>query len=79
MLRPLVLPLSELSSGEVGKIAYIVTRHHSRLDRLSAMGLLPGTVIKLHQRQPALVIQMGETQIALDEDVAVDIYVRRLS
>jgi DtxR family Mn-dependent transcriptional regulator len=79
MLRPLVLPLSELSSGEVGKIAYIATRHHLRLDRLSAMGLLPGTVIRLHQRQPALVIQMGETQIALDEDVATDIYVRRLS
>jgi DtxR family Mn-dependent transcriptional regulator len=41
------------------------------------MGLLPGTIVRVHQKQPTLVIQMGETQIALDEDIARDIYVRR--
>ena len=58
-------------------MAYITTEHHPRLDRLSSMGLLPGTVIRVHQKQPTLVIQMGETQLALDEDIARDIYVRR--
>ncbi|MFQ5956192.1 MAG: metal-dependent transcriptional regulator [Candidatus Brocadiales bacterium] len=76
-LRPLVLPLTELSSGEEGKVAYITTKFHPRLDRLSSLGLLPGTNIRVHQKQPTLVIFMGETQLALDEDTARDIYIRR--
>lgn len=77
ILSPLVLPLFELTPGEQAKVAYITTKHHQRLDRLSSLGLLPGTTIRVHQKQPTLVIQMGETQVALDEDIARDIYVRR--
>ncbi|MBE7445120.1 MAG: metal-dependent transcriptional regulator [Planctomycetia bacterium] len=75
-IRPVVMPLSDLKSGDEAKIAYIVTKYHGRLDRLSSMGLLPGVQIHLHQRQPTYVIQMGETQIALDTAIARDIYVR---
>lgn len=75
-IRPVVMPLSDLKSGDEAKIAYIVTKYHGRLDRLSSMGLLPGVKIHLHQRQPTYVIQMGETQIALDTAIARDIYVR---
>ncbi|MDR4509254.1 MAG: metal-dependent transcriptional regulator [Candidatus Brocadiaceae bacterium] len=75
-IRPVVMPLSELRSGDEAKVSYIVTKYHGRLDRLSSMGLLPGIQIHLHQRQPTFVIQMGETQIALDNEVARDIYVR---
>ena len=77
-ISPVVMPLSELKSGDKAKISYIVTQHHERLDRLSSMGLLPGVLINLHQRQPTYVIQMGETQIALDTAIARDIYVRRV-
>lgn len=77
-IRPVVMPLSDLKSGDEAKIAYIVTKYHGRLDRLSSMGLLPGVKIHLHQRQPTYVIQMGETQIALDTAIARDIYVRLL-
>lgn len=76
-LRPLVQPLNDLSPGEEGKVAYITTRHHERLDKLSSLGLLPGTSIRVHQKQPTIVIFMGETQLALDADTARDIYVRR--
>jgi len=75
-IRPVVLPLSELRAGDKARISYIVTRYHARLDKLSSMGLLPGVQIRLHQRQPTYVIQMGETQIALDTAIARDIYVR---
>ncbi len=75
-IRPVVMPLSDLRSGDTAKISYIVTKYHGRLDRLSSMGLLPGVQIRLHQRQPTYVIQMGETQIALDGAIARDIYVR---
>lgn len=75
-IRPVVMSLSELRPGDKARVSYIVTKYHERLDRLSSMGLLPGTHISLHQRQPTYVIQMGETQIAIDDTIARDIYVR---
>ncbi|HHT9129392.1 MAG TPA: metal-dependent transcriptional regulator [Candidatus Brocadiaceae bacterium] len=75
-ISPVVMPLTGLRAGDKAKISYIVTKYHGRLDRLSSMGLLPGVQISLHQRQPTYVIQMGETQIALDSAIARDIYVR---
>jgi DtxR family Mn-dependent transcriptional regulator len=72
-----VFPLTELQPGKNAKISYIVTKFHGRLDRLSSMGLLPGVKIHLHQKHPTYVIQMGQTQIAIDSTVAHDIYVRQ--
>ncbi|MFO0795707.1 MAG: metal-dependent transcriptional regulator [Candidatus Brocadiaceae bacterium] len=77
-IKPLVVPLTELRAGDKARISYIVTKYHSRLDRLSCMGLLPGVQIALHQKQPTYVIQIGETQIALDNAIARDIYVRHI-
>lgn len=75
-IKPVVTPLTDLRAGDKAKVSYIVTKHHERLDKLSSMGLLPGVQIRLHQKQPTYVIQMGETQIALDNAIARDIYVR---
>lgn len=74
----LIMPLTELRPGEEGRIAHIATRHHSRLDRLTALGLFPGSRLWVHQVSPAFVIRCGETDIALDREVAQDIYVRRM-
>ena len=75
--RPVVAPLSKMKSGAEGTVAYIASIHHHRLDKLAAFGLLPGAHIRLHQRQPSFVIQIGETTIAIDEETAGDIYVRQ--
>lgn len=77
-VESLVIALSELPSGGRGRVAYIATRHHSRLDRLAALGLIPGAVVQVHQRRPAFIIQLNETQLAIDEEIAADIFVRRL-
>jgi len=76
-VEPIVLPLSGLSVGEKGKVAYIVTAEHPHLHKLLSLGIVPGTEIHLHQRAPSYVITVNETQIALDEGVASQIYVRR--
>jgi DtxR family transcriptional regulator, Mn-dependent transcriptional regulator len=75
-IRPVVMPLTDLRSGDTAKISYIVTKYHQRLDKLSSMGVLPGVQIRLHQIQPTYIIQMDETQIAIDSAIARDIYVR---
>ncbi len=76
-LKSLIAPLDELATGAEGKIAYISTGDHERLDQLTSMGLFPGTKVKVHQRQPALVILFEETTLALDREIAREVHVWR--
>jgi DtxR family transcriptional regulator, Mn-dependent transcriptional regulator len=74
----IVYPLTRLKSGETGRIKYISTRNHKRLDNLITLGLSPGNKVKVHQTFPTFVIKAGETDIALDKDVCNDIYIRKI-
>jgi DtxR family transcriptional regulator, Mn-dependent transcriptional regulator len=72
----LVSPLSDMEEGEKGIIAYLHTGQKGRLERLLALGVLPGQPIALVQRFPSYVFRVGETQLAVDGDLAASIYVR---
>lgn len=76
-VKPLVMPLRDLEPGEEGRIVFIVPKEHTRLDRLSSLGVLPGSTIKLRQKRPSFVIKIGETELAIDEEIAREIYVRK--
>jgi DtxR family Mn-dependent transcriptional regulator len=73
-----VSPLNKLKAGQAGKIVYVSTKHHSRLDRLTDLGITPGEEIRVHQTLPAFVVQIRETDIAVDTDVLKDVYVKRI-
>lgn len=75
---PAVMTLDLLRSGESGKILYVETTDHARLDKLTTFGMLPGTVVRVHQRQPSLVVIMGETQLAIDREIAQHIHVVKI-
>ncbi len=77
-MKPLVAPLADLKPGDQAKIVFITPGSHSRLDRLSAMGVVPGSVVKLHQKSPSYVIQLGETMIAVDKDITKEIFVKKV-
>ena len=77
-MKPLVAPLSDLVPGEKAKIVFITPGSHSRLDRLSAMGVVPGSIVKLHQKRPSYVIQLGETMVAVDKDITREIFVKKV-
>jgi DtxR family Mn-dependent transcriptional regulator len=77
-LSPLVLPLTELEVGSQAKIVFITPKSHATLDRLGSMGIIPGSSLRLHQKRPAFVIRVGETDLAIDEEIARQIYVKRL-
>lgn len=51
-------------------------RNYHKLQKLMAMGVLPGTSIELIRRFPAYVFQVDYSQFAVDEEIASDIYVR---
>lgn len=77
-LGPVINPLSEIGSGEKVKVVYVTTKSHASLDRLSAIGVIPGLKLTIHQKHPSIIIQYGETQLALDKDVAENIFVRKV-
>jgi len=73
-----IVNLTELGIGEKGRITFIKPKDHSRLHRLTSFGLTAGTVIQVHQRFPAYCIRFEGTEIAIDQDVAEDIYVTKI-
>ena len=78
-IEPLVKPLDALAIGDTGRIIFIHSTSHGRLDKLASMGIVPGSNIRLHQRRPAFVIEIGETTLALDPDIVGEIHVRKVS
>lgn len=76
-MKPLVTPLDELGLGEEGRIVFIAPKSHQRLDRLSTLGIVPGSIVRMHQKNPSHVLQIGETTLALDKDIVKDIYVKK--
>ncbi len=75
-VTPLVRPLSDLGVGEQGTITFITPRYRSRLNQLSSLGVIPGTTVRLQQRHPTCVIQVGESTIAMDRELSRNIFVR---
>jgi DtxR family Mn-dependent transcriptional regulator len=75
-VRPLVTGLRTFEVGATGRIVFIAPKFHDRMDRLAALGVIPGSTLKLHQRSPSYVIEVGETTIALDPEIAGEIFVK---
>ena len=76
-VQPLVVPLPDLELGKPARIAFLSQRFHKRIDKLGNYGVVPGSEIRLRQKRPSFVIEIGSTSLALDADVAREIYVRR--
>ena len=74
-----IVPLSEMKADERGAIAYLSAREPEAMQKLMALGVLPGAPVLLIQTFPSVVFQVGQTQVALDTSLARDIYVRRTS
>jgi len=72
----LVASLVDLEVGEGGRVAYLHAGEGSRLRELMSIGLLPGAPVTLLRKSPAYVVALGESEFALDEEMAKAIYVR---
>lgn len=77
-IERLFVPLTELGPGESGRVAYIASARRGRLDRLAALGLCPGATVYVHQTRPGFVIQVDETQLAVDPRTVSGVLVRPL-
>ncbi len=72
-----VVPLTELKSGEEGEIAYIQTEDNRKMQKLMAMGVLPGNRVVLMQSFPSYIFRVGFSEFAIDTALAREIFVRK--
>ena len=79
VVKPLVTGLPSLPIGARGKIVFVAPRWADRMDRLASLGVVPGTEVRLTQRSPSVVIEAGETTLALDPEVAAEIFVKAVA
>jgi len=77
-VTPVVTRLSDFEVGSKGRIVFIIPSEAARVARLGSVGIAPGSTIKLLQKMPSCVIQIDETTIALDPDIAREILVKKL-
>lgn len=71
-----VLPLRDMGPKDRGTIAYLATNDEGRLHKLMAMGALPGLRVAVVQKFPSYVFRVGQSQFAVDRELAEGIYVR---
>ncbi len=67
--------LADLSPGEEATIDRLLGQPALRA-RLSAQGLTPGVGLRLLQRRPSFVVEVGETTLALERSVARQVGLR---
>ncbi|GAB4294618.1 MAG: metal-dependent transcriptional regulator [Desulfuromonadia bacterium] len=72
-----VVPLTELRPGEEGEIAYLQTDDGTTMQKLMAMGVLPGSRIQLTSSFPSYIFRVGYSEFAIDSHLAREIVVRR--
>ena len=77
-VNSLITPLKDMKRGQVGRIAYLHMHDSHRLQKLMALGVLPGARIEVKQVYPSYVFTAEYSQFAVDEEIAGDIFIRRV-
>ncbi|MCX7827119.1 MAG: ferrous iron transport protein A [Verrucomicrobiae bacterium] len=69
--------LPELEEGEHAELVSLNSEKVSRRNTLAIYGLVPGSRLVLLQKRPSFIVRVGETELALETDIAREIVVRR--
>lgn len=71
------MPLSQLTDGNEAVISQVDTRDRETLNKIMALGILPGMSVTMIQRYPTFVFQVGNTRVTADEDLVNKILVNQ--
>jgi len=67
--------LCAMEPRKTGKIDHLETKNSGILQKLIAMGILPGMPITLLRRSPSYLFEVDQTKYAVDKEIANHIYV----
>lgn len=71
------IALINCENGFSGEVSYIKTDDGKKLQKIMNLGLIPGSKIILIQKFPNYVFQLGNTQLAVDKELANEIFVKK--
>ncbi len=74
-VKPLAINLNDMEVAKEGRVLFI---NVPAMDRLANMGLVPGVIIRLIQKKPSFVLEIDQTTLAIDEDIARGIYIKQI-
>ena len=72
-----IVSLARLKDGEEATIAYLANPGEDDLQKFLAMGIHPGDTVILLRRSPSFVFRSGNSQFAIDRELASQVFVRR--
>ncbi len=67
------IALSQLKKGNSGVVRRLITTDGKNLQKLLAMGILPGRIIHVIRTSPVFILQIDNTQAAMDKELAQNI------
>ena len=65
--------------GKTSPVVLVGNPNVGKYERLTLLGVEPGAEIKLYQKIPLFVVKVDQTEVALDKEVAQEIFVRPLN
>jgi ferrous iron transport protein A len=71
-----MMSLSSVKTGKKGIVSGLRTIDPSLINKLMAMGIMPGIEIQLEQKFPSYIIKIGRTRATLDQETAGQIYIQ---
>lgn len=75
---PVTVTMDRMKTGEVGVVISINTQDNDILNRLMAMTIYPGTLIRIIQDSPSCVFEIGRSKFAVDKELAKNVVLRIL-
>ncbi len=69
--------LAKMTAGARGIVSEIRATA-ARIDKLAALGILPGVEVRVQQNRPVVVVELGETVLAIECELAEGIVVSLL-
>ncbi|MFA5180448.1 MAG: metal-dependent transcriptional regulator [Syntrophales bacterium] len=76
MAGSIVSGIVDVEPGTKSKVAYLHTKDNKKLQKLMAMGILPGVTVQILQKFPSYVLKIGHSQVAMDREMAEAIRIR---
>lgn len=73
--RSVLHKLTWCEKGQQVQVRYIQPRRADRLQRLISFGVVPGAILSVEQTRPVFTLRLERQLLALEHDVAEDIYV----
>jgi DtxR family Mn-dependent transcriptional regulator len=73
-----VVALTELKAGEHGEIAYLSATDAGKMQKLMSMGVLPGSDLEVTRTYPTYIFKVGHSEFAVDDELAREIFVRKV-